>query len=166
MNFKRKTLIGGGGLVAAVAVIAIVALSSASGSTTTSSTVKRGHALGKTVLVNRAGRTLYSLSAETNGRFICTSSCVSTWHPLVVRRGQKPTGVSGLKTIRRPGGQTQVTYKGKPLYTFAGDAKAGDAKGEGFKDVGVWHAAVVGSSSGTTAPQPMSTSPGYGSGGY
>ncbi|HEX6713788.1 MAG TPA: hypothetical protein VF066_10395 [Thermoleophilaceae bacterium] len=168
MKRKRKTLITGAGVAAAVAVIAVVALSSASGSTSTATTVKRGHALGTTVLVNRAGRTLYSLSAETNGRFICTAGCVSTWHPLVVRRGQKPTGAKSLSTIRRPGGQTQVTYKGKPLYTFAGDQKAGQAKGEGFKDVGVWHAATVGNSA-TKAPaatEPMNTSPSYGSYGY
>jgi predicted lipoprotein with Yx(FWY)xxD motif len=168
MKRKRKTLFTGAGVVAAVAVIAVVALSSASGATSSAKTVKRGHALGKTVLVNRAGRTLYSLSAETNGRFICTGSCLSTWHGLFVRRGERPTGASGLSTIRRSTGQTQVTYKGKPLYTFAGDQKAGDAKGEGFKDVGVWHVAAVGGSTTKTpaAPQPMSTSPGYGSGGY
>ena len=165
MKRKRNTLLAG---AAAALALAIAALSSASGSINSATTVTRGHALGKTVLVNRTGRTLYSLSAETNGRFICTGSCVSTWHPLVVRRGQKPTGAHALGTIRRPTGQTQVTYKGKPLYTFAGDQKPGNANGEGFKDVGVWHVAAVSGSTGSTpaAPQPMSTSPGYGSGGY
>src|SRR3954468_4222226 len=143
MNRKRNSLLTGAVLVAAVSVIAIAALSSASGSTSHAATVKHGHALGKTVLVNRAGRTLYSLSAETNGRFICTAGCVSTWHPLLARRGQRPTGAPALGTIRRATGQLQVTYKGKPLYTFAGDRKPGDAMGEGFKDVGVWHTAVV-----------------------
>ena len=38
--------------------------------------------LGRTVLTTTKGRTLYSLSAETKGRFICTGACVSTWHPL------------------------------------------------------------------------------------
>src|SRR3954451_4962925 len=166
MNLKRKSLLGGAVAVAAL-VVAIAAMSSASGSTG-AKTVKTGHALGKTVLLSRSGRMLYALSAETNGCFICTASCVSTWHPLVVRRGHKPTGAHSLGTIRRPSGQTQVRYKWKPLYTFAGDQAAVDAKGEGFKDVGVWHAAVVGTSSGNApaaAPQPMSTtttSPGYG----
>ena len=164
MNTKRKTSLGAAVLVAA-AVIALVAFSSASGSTS-STTVKRGQAMGKTVLVNRAGRTLYSLSAETNGRFICTGSCVSTWHPLVVRRGSKPTGAQRLSTIRRPGGQVQVTYKGKPLYTFAGDQKSGDANGEGFKDVGVWHAAALSGAKAPAAQQPTTSSPSYGSGGY
>src|SRR4051812_6650704 len=167
MNRKRNSLLTGAVLVAAVSVIAIAALSSASGSTSQATTVKHGHAGGKTVLVNRAGRTLYSLSAETNGRFICTASCVSTWHPLTVSRGQKPTGAHSLGTIRRPEGKTQVTYKGKPLYTFAGDMKAGDARGEGFKDVGVWHAAAVGASA-KKAPQQTTTtgSGGYGGSGY
>src|SRR3954449_6640264 len=164
MNRKRNSLLTGAVLVAAVSVIAIAALSSASGSTSHATTVKHGHVGGKTVLVNRPGRTLYSLSAETNGRFICTTGCVSTWHPLIAPRGKKPTGASSLGTIRRPGGQTQVTYKGKPLYTFAGDRKRGDAKGEGFKDVGVWHTAAVGSpnQAPATPQQPTTTSPGYG----
>src|SRR4051795_13770572 len=163
MKLKRKFLLGGAAHPAA-AVPPIAALGSASGATGAAKTVKTGHALGKTVLVNRAGMTLYSLSAETRGRFICTSGCVSTWHPLLVRRGQKPTGANSLGTIRRPTGQTQVTYKGKPLYTFSGDHKRGDAKSEGFKDVGVWHAAVVGTSTKApaAAPQPTNTSPGYG----
>src|SRR3954452_16563006 len=155
MKLKRNSLLGVMAVVVALAVVAVASMSSASGTTT--KTVKTGHAGGKTVLVNRAGRTLYSLSAETNGRFICTAACVSTWHPLTVARGQKPTGAHSLGTIRRPEGKTQVTYKGKPLYTFAGDQAAGDAEGEGFKDVGVWHAAVVGTSSGNApaaAPQP------------
>ena len=166
MKLKKKGILGAAGAVAIAAVIAIAALSSASGSTSSASTVKRGHALGKTVLVNRAGRTLYSLSAETNGRFICTGACLSTWHPLLFRSGQKPTGAQSLSSIMRSTSQTQVTYKGKPLYTFAGDRKAGDAKGEGFKDVGVWHTATVGSSAKAPAAQATSTSPSYGGYGY
>src|SRR4051794_13413465 len=114
MKSKRQPLLAGAALAATAAVIAIAAISSASGSTARATTVKHGHALGKTVLVNRVGRTLYSLSAETNGRFICTGSCVSTWHPLLARRGRRPTGASALSTVRRATGQLQVTYKGKP----------------------------------------------------
>jgi predicted lipoprotein with Yx(FWY)xxD motif len=53
--------------------------------------------------------------------------------------------VRSLGTIRRPGGQTQVTYRGRPLYTFNDDRRQGDVGGEGFVDVGTWHAVVVGS---------------------
>jgi predicted lipoprotein with Yx(FWY)xxD motif len=99
--------------------------------------------LGKTVLTNLSGITLYSLSAETNGKFICKGSCLRDWHPLVVAAGVKPTGPVKLGTIKRPdNGQRQVTFDGRPLYTFDEDMKAGDAKGQGIKDVGTWHAAT------------------------
>jgi len=106
--------------------------------------------LGKTVLTTTKGRTLYSLSAETKGRFICTASCLSIWHPLVVKAGVKPIGPVKLGTIKRPDGRTQVTYRGRPLYRFGGDVKSGDANGEGIKDVGTWHAAGIAK----LAPQP------------
>ena len=108
--------------------------------------------------------TLYSLSAETNGRFICTDkTCLSLWHPLTVKRGTKPTGASRLSTIRRPDGKTQVRYKGKPVYTFVEDKRPGQAKGEGFKDVGTWHVAVFTSASrpAPTMPTQTQTQPSY-----
>lgn len=107
--------------------------------------------LGKTILTNTKGRTLYSLSAETKGKFICTGACLSVWHPLVVPATVKPKGPVKLGTIERPDGRTQVTFKGRPLYSFSGDTKSGEANGEGIKDVGTWHAASVG----RLAPQPQ-----------
>jgi predicted lipoprotein with Yx(FWY)xxD motif len=110
--------------------------------------------LGKTILTTTRGRTLYSLSAETRGRFVCTGSCTSTWRPLVVPAGVKPTGPVKLGTIKRPDGRTQATFEGRPLYSFAGDSKAGDVNGEGIKDVGTWHAAVIGRAAPQPQPQP------------
>lgn len=109
--------------------------------------------LGSTVLVDAQGRTLYHLSAEQNGKFICTSAaCVNVWHPLTVSSGAKPNGTVGsLGEIKRPGGGLQVTYKGMPLYTFAQDTGAGQANGQGVKDVGTWMA-VTTSSSAKSAP--------------
>jgi predicted lipoprotein with Yx(FWY)xxD motif len=93
--------------------------------------------------------TLYSLSAERGGKFICTSaSCTQVWHPLSASAGT-PSGVASLSTITRPDGSRQVSYKGMPLYTFAQDQHAGDARGQGFKDVGTWSAVTV---SGAAAP--------------
>lgn len=116
--------------------------------------------LGATVLTTTKGRTLYSLSAEKHGRFICTASCLSVWHPLVVPAGVKPTGPVKLGTIVRPdGGGVQVTYKGRPLYHFAADRKAGDVKGEGIKDVGTWHAATTPKAQPTPEPPPPTETP-------
>ena len=93
-----------------------------------------------TVLVNSQGMTLYRLSGEQNGKFICTSSaCVGVWHPLTAPSSGAPSGqVGSLGTVKRPDGTVQVTYKGLPLYTFAGDRQPGEAKGQGIKDVGTW----------------------------
>jgi len=111
--------------------------------------------LGKTVLTTTKDRTLYSLSVEKNGKFICTASCLSVWHPLTVPMGVRPTGPVKLGTIERPEGGTQVTYKGRPLYRFGGDTRAGQANGEGIKDVGTWHAATVPRTATEPTPQPQ-----------
>jgi len=133
-------------IFAAIAALAAVGIfSSFAAATTTKRVVKEANnpSLGKTVLTADNGLTLYSLSAETNGKFICKGSCLKDWHPLVVAKGVKPTGPVSLGTIKRPdNGMRQVTFKGKPLYTFDDDKKKGDAKGEGIKDVGTWHAAT------------------------
>ena len=125
--------------------------------------------LHATVLVNARGLTLYRLSGEQNGKWICTSAaCVGVWHPLTVSGHGAPKGsVGSLGTVKRPGGMTQVTVNGMPLYTFAEDTSPGEAKGQGFKDVGTWNAV---SSSGqpvtsTAAPAASSSSSASG-GGY
>ena len=113
------------------------------------------------VLVNRKGLTLYSLSVEQRGRFICTDrSCLSLWAPLVVPKGTTPTGGLHLGTVRRPDGRTQVSYRGRPVYTFTQDRKPGDVNGNGFKDVGVWRPASP-APSGSTAPPAPNPYPGY-----
>jgi predicted lipoprotein with Yx(FWY)xxD motif len=116
--------------------------------------------LGKTVLTTIAGRTLYSLSVETRGKFICTGPCLADWHPLVISAGVKPTGPVKLGTIVRPDNKrVQVTYRGRPLYRFDGDAKPGEANGEGFKDVGTWHAATAPSAKTGESPPPQEPPP-------
>lgn len=120
---------------------------------------KQLHLKDRTLLTSTAGRTLYSLSVEKHGKFICTemSGCTSIWHPLTVAAGVVPKGPVKLGTAKRPEGQIQVTYRGLPLYTFTGDKKRGQVKGEGLKDVGTWKPATVSAPKGSGA-QP--TGPG------
>jgi predicted lipoprotein with Yx(FWY)xxD motif len=141
-------------------------------STSASSTVVKtaSNSLG-TILVNGQGMTLYHLSGEQNGHFICTSSaCVSVWHPLTVASAGAPSGgVASLGTVKRPDGTMQITYKGTPLYTFAQDQRPGETKGQGIKDVGTW--SVVTTSTAGTPPStsntpPASTEESSGGGGY
>jgi len=136
------------GRVAALAILAIALMAIAApvqGATSSKRVAKQAEnaTLGKTILTTLAGRSLYTLSVETKGTFICKRGCLATWHPLYVAAGVTPTGPVKLGTIKRPdNGRRQVTFRGRPLYTFDGDERPGDVNGEGFKDVGTWHAAA------------------------
>jgi predicted lipoprotein with Yx(FWY)xxD motif len=121
---------------------------------------------GGTILVDAHGMTLYRLSGESAGHFICSGACLQVWHPLTTTAGTTPSGsVASLGTVKRPDGSQQVTYKGEPLYTFAQDTKEGDVNGQGIKDVGTWNAVTVKSSSGAAAPAATTTTSSS-SGGY
>lgn len=119
--------------------------------------------VGKTVLVDSKGMTLYSLSGERAGKWICTSAgCLKAWPPLIAKAGSAPNGsVGSLRTVGRPGGSMQVTYQGRPLYTFVGDQKPGDAKGQGIKDRGsTWSTAGAAAGSAPAASTSSSSSGG------
>jgi predicted lipoprotein with Yx(FWY)xxD motif len=124
-----------------------------------------------TILVDSQGMTLYHLSGEQNGKFICTgAACLQVWRPLAAQVGSTPSGTVGsLGTVKRPDGTEQVTYKGMPLYTFAQDQTAGQASGQGIKDVGTWSAVTVTKGVSTpSAPASVPAAPaasGEGSGG-
>ena len=121
--------------------------------------------LHATVLTDASGMTLYHLSGEQGGKFICTSSgCLSVWHP-VIATGASTAGsaVSSLGTVTRSDGTVQLTYKGTPLYTFAEDRQPGQANGQGLKDVGTWTAVTVSApaSAGASTTTTSSTEGGY-----
>ena len=122
------------------------------------------------VLVNSKGRTLYLADQEKSGKILCAKAdCTAIWAPVTMIGGMKPSGPSNvsskLATVKRPDGKTQVTLNGAPLYTFAEDQGAGDARGNGQNDSfdGTsfnWHAATP-----TEAATGQSSSSGSG-GGY
>jgi predicted lipoprotein with Yx(FWY)xxD motif len=147
-------------VVAATLALAVAAAASAARPERLVATATNAK-LHETVLVTTAQRTLYTLSAERRGRFVCVKGCLSFWTPLTVAAGRTPSGAAGLGAVTRPGGTRQVTFRGLPLYTFNGDHRRGDANGEGVKDVGVWHAA----SPSHAQPQPAPAPAGYGYGG-
>ncbi len=123
--------------------------------------------LAATVLVDAQGMTLYHLSSEQSGKFLCTSAaCVAAWPP--VSASASSAGVSGLETVKRPDGTEQLAYKGEPLYTFAGDKAAGEANGQGVKaDGGVWSAVTTGAGSAgaATSSAPAAAAGSSGEGG-
>jgi predicted lipoprotein with Yx(FWY)xxD motif len=131
-------------LIVSVSVLALAATAFAARGTTRVVTTAHNAKLGKTILVTTRGLTLYSLSVERHGRFVCkTAACTALWKPLHIAKGMSPGGIKGLGTIRRPDHSIQVTYRGAPLYRFYLDRKRGDAFGNGFHDVGTWRAVTV-----------------------
>lgn len=94
------------------------------------------------VLQAPSGLTLYRLTTETDGKIACTGDCAATWPPLLAESGKVPEAspdlAGDLGTIERPDGSMQVTFKGMPLYTYAGDSGPGQANGQGLG--GVWFA--------------------------
>jgi predicted lipoprotein with Yx(FWY)xxD motif len=91
-----------------------------------------------TVLVTPSGKTVYSPQQEARGKILCVGGCLSFWFPVSVARGAALHAASGLDgvlgTVHRPGGGTQLTYNGKPLYTFRLDGSPGQANGNNFTD--------------------------------
>ena len=148
------------------AAAAMLAAASATAATHGRTVVKlRATSLGK-VLVDARGRTLYLYTPDGPNKSACYGGCASAWPPLLSTG--KPKAAAGVKAkllglAMRTDGTHQVTYKGHPLYLYAGDSRAGQVNGE---DVGgVWYSV----SAAGAKVEPHSSSPGTttpSSGGY
>ncbi len=94
-------------------------------------------------LVDSQGRTLYLFEADKGSTSMCSGACAAAWPPVTVSGApQAGSGVSQsmLGTITRSDGTMQLTYNHHPLYYFAGDASAGQDKGQGSKAFGAgWY---------------------------
>jgi predicted lipoprotein with Yx(FWY)xxD motif len=124
-----------------------------------------------TVLVDSEGMTVYEFTEDEGMTSVCYGGCEAAWPPVVA--SGKPTAGEGamsadLGTTKRKDGTKQVTYKGHPLYTFAGDNAPGEANGN--ESEGTWFAldeagsAVKGTAS--SESEPEESSGGGGGNGY
>jgi predicted lipoprotein with Yx(FWY)xxD motif len=88
-------------------------------------------------LVNGAGMTLYTFDKDSSGsgKSACSGACAALWPPVMAPADAKAEG--DFSVVVRDDGLRQWAYKGKPVYTYAGDKKVGDATGDNFKDS--WH---------------------------
>jgi predicted lipoprotein with Yx(FWY)xxD motif len=115
-----------------------------------------------TILVDAHGRTLYLFKQDTGTKSTCTGACAQAWPPL--HAAGTPTVDSRAKSSllgasQRSDGTRQVTYNGHPLYTFQGDHKRGDTKGEGVVAFGAGWFAVSPAGKAKAAPKPKPTPP-------
>jgi predicted lipoprotein with Yx(FWY)xxD motif len=148
LRTRRATLAGLAGVAAATALVACGGGGSPGGAGSTGGSHPAGNTavvttrqlagLG-TVLVSPSGKTIYSPEQEAHGQIRCTGSCLSFWFPVTVTSEtglHAPSGLTGvLGTIhRQDDGRTQLTYNGRPLYTFKLDQSPGQARGSNFTD--------------------------------
>jgi predicted lipoprotein with Yx(FWY)xxD motif len=172
--FARRSLRPLG--VAGLALLLLASLTAAALAASTTLTLgsATNSTLSKQVVVSPLGRTLYTLSPETENHLLCKSSeCLKRWPPVTARSGKTKlkaaSGVQGhLGLLKRANGTFQVTLRGLPLYRYAGDRAKGQANGEGIESFGgTWHVVSASSSAGTpapsapTTPSPPTTTPSY-----
>ena len=146
---KRTALVTGAVLLFTALVVQVGAGSV--GASTSGALVKTAYnkKIGKKILVDSTGRTLYMFTTDLNGKdTVCTPSgpygtvCPRAW-PALTSAGSPRAGngakASLLGVYKRTDGKHQVTYNRHPLYYFhggsgfpAGDKKPGDAHGQGY----------------------------------
>ena len=90
-------------------------------------------------LADSRGMTLYTFDKDTagSGKSVCNGTCATNWPPMYAAPGAK--GGGDWSVITRDDGKPQWAWKGKPLYFWSKDQKAGDRTGDGLNNV--WHAA-------------------------
>lgn len=91
------------------------------------------------MLTGSNGMTLYVFDKDAagSGKSMCNGPCATNWPPLFAMDGDKASGDYSI--VNRDDGKKQWAFKGKPLYYWAKDMKAGDKSGDGFNNV--WHVA-------------------------
>lgn len=151
------------GVVIAIALVTVAASALGASSALTLGSASNS-TLGKPVVVNPQGRTLYRLSPETSKHLLCKSKeCLTNWPPVLVKSAKGKvkagSGVKGkLGVFRRSNGTFQVTLNGLPLYRYAGDSGKDEANGEGIESFGgTWHAVRAASAPSATPPTTTGT---------
>lgn len=116
--------------------------------------------IGK-IVVDGNGRTVYVFDKDTSGKSNCEDGCLDKW-PVVAAGDSAPqlTGIDAslVSTVTRSDGTKQLAINGLPLYLFASDSAAGEAKGQAVG--GVWW--VVGADGKKITTQPSGSGNGNG----
>jgi predicted lipoprotein with Yx(FWY)xxD motif len=186
MNFRRGSIL----TLLAVPAVAI-GLAACGGSSSSSSSTPASNAGSTTggsgtvatksisgvgtVLVDSKGDVLYTNNQDSGSKVVCTGSCNAIWPALMAPSGGQPTASDSAVQAQLGVVKGQVTYNGKPLYTFVQDSP-GQATGNGAMDSFngtsfTWTAATSGGSaagagSSATTTTGSSSSSGGSSGGY
>jgi predicted lipoprotein with Yx(FWY)xxD motif len=122
------------------------ATTAASGATAGIATISVVHSgsLGSILVAGPKQRTVYLFAADKGPASTCSGACAEVWPPVITTASAKATGganTADLGTITRSDGTKQVTYKGHPLYYYAGDGpNGGETSGQAISSFGApWY---------------------------
>jgi len=90
------------------------------------------------LLGDSIGKTLYVFDKDLKEIApVCVGECAELWPPYLLTADEVSSLQLPLGSIKRMNDQMQLTYNGRPVYTYAFDRLQGDELGEGIG--GVWH---------------------------
>jgi predicted lipoprotein with Yx(FWY)xxD motif len=159
MAFPALAAACGGGGTSASAPPPSSSTSAAAGGTIATASSPLGR-----ILVAENGMTLYMFARDHGGKSACNGPCARFWPPYT-GTPKAGAGLSAalLGSTTRADGSTQVTYDGRPLYTYSGDSGPGTTNGQGVDTFGaLWWVVAPDGKVVMTSPQQG----GGGGGGY
>ena len=100
-------------------------------------------ALGTVLAAGPKKLTVYEFTGDKGSASSCSGGCATAWPPVTATGSPTAAGAAvaaDLGTTTHADGTKQVTYKGHPLYYFAGDHSEADTYGQGVKSFGAaWY---------------------------
>lgn len=90
------------------------------------------------LIADSFGKTLYVFDLDLDTKTsACTGDCAEVWPPYILSKSEIASLKAPLGSITRTNRKVQLTYEGRPVYTYIFDRAKADILGE---DVGgVWH---------------------------
>ena len=90
------------------------------------------------IIVDGKGMTAYYYQPDVpnSGVSTCTGGCLAHW-PAITSASATPVVAGITAKITVIASTNQIVVNGRPIYTFAGDTKAGDTNGQGIG--GIWY---------------------------
>lgn len=93
---------------------------------------------GQKILADTFSKTLYVFDVDQGKPApACNGGCAEIWPPYLVSDAEAAGLNAPLGVIQRASQQPQLTYKGRPVYTYIFDRQVGDELGNGLGRV--WH---------------------------
>lgn len=93
---------------------------------------------GESILADSFARTLYVFDVDQGSNTSkCAADCAEVWPPFLLTATEAAGLQAPLGTIARANKKLQLTFNGRPVYTYMLDRQQGDDRGDGIG--GVWH---------------------------